>query len=895
MNTEKKRQLKGSVLFTVVCVMSLLVIFLMSTLVLAASANNRAHKSYSSSQTQYTARTAVDSILAAVGDTTTEGQAFAAAVSSLTSGGSFTVDVNINDASMGSIDKAVVAYAGTKQIYDYSKQEWVTKDLISITADVTLGSETTTLTSYVLKDPAVSSAERPGFMTMGNAGTTNQTSSLGGQYFGVGDNWMTKQYIETPPIGDPVTLTDKKYLTNKDYTAGNGSLMEAPFTVDGNYSSNVNIKILVPIKGMGVTIWGNLTFQNGGFDFYSVNLTNSDSYSFNQIPFLYVDGELSYSSNFRLGDGSFPLNVFVGSINAPTNTFDMHADVYCMDADKTTYLSANSNKLYSWAASVVSGGVNYNKFGGNFFSKGSLATNNSTSFEGDVRAEGDVTINGNTIITGDLVVGGKLTINGSLTVNGNIYATTVTGNNVTAGAKTLKTEYTEEDVDVPLIHVTNAVIEHEYWNESNAECWIKASALTDPNLTITMTDSNADGIADAAYNCNGGIIKSEKTGTLYTDYYYSGINWDESAVFDKTYSQHVYKDATGNIVAYTDNYTDATPIYKDATGTVIDASVLYNLADMYYGSKPVVDPSVYKTLKSQEIYPAYAEKAILLGLEELSDGAGGTIDKSQTQLLKTIYDLMSNWNFEGTSVKEIPSSVDVTTNVYNSEATIPKNADGEAEITSSCTLSGSISGNNLKDSTIYVTPPDNGSIWIKLSNTTFMNGVKIIVDDTSANHGTVNFFVEGNVSFNGNGSRIITEKYKELFDSNTPFQINIYDGLKVTGVTEAPIPNIYIYSGNTGASFTIGNMFLMTAYMQAPFMEFSGGDFGEITNDIYYDGANIRNYVSTFRGNIGCVNAKAGSFSNDWTNLYIADSASTVIVQDGLGQHTYASVDYTAY
>ena len=66
MKTENKKTLRGSVLFTVVCVMALLVIFLTGTLALASASNNRAHKSYASSQASYTAKAAITSFTEAM-------------------------------------------------------------------------------------------------------------------------------------------------------------------------------------------------------------------------------------------------------------------------------------------------------------------------------------------------------------------------------------------------------------------------------------------------------------------------------------------------------------------------------------------------------------------------------------------------------------------------------------------------------------------------------------------------------------------------------------------------------------------------------------------------------------------------------------------------------------
>ena len=63
MKTENRKTLRGSVLFTVICVMALLIIFLTGTLALASASSNRAHKSYASSQASYTARAAIDAFV----------------------------------------------------------------------------------------------------------------------------------------------------------------------------------------------------------------------------------------------------------------------------------------------------------------------------------------------------------------------------------------------------------------------------------------------------------------------------------------------------------------------------------------------------------------------------------------------------------------------------------------------------------------------------------------------------------------------------------------------------------------------------------------------------------------------------------------------------------------
>ena len=68
MKTEKNRKLKGTVLLAVVATMALLIIFMGTTLILASAANNRAHKSYATSQAEYTAQAAIKAFTTALKD-----------------------------------------------------------------------------------------------------------------------------------------------------------------------------------------------------------------------------------------------------------------------------------------------------------------------------------------------------------------------------------------------------------------------------------------------------------------------------------------------------------------------------------------------------------------------------------------------------------------------------------------------------------------------------------------------------------------------------------------------------------------------------------------------------------------------------------------------------------
>lgn len=947
MNKNNNRRVKGSVLFTVVSVMSLLIIFLMGTLVLATSANKRAYKSYSSSQTQYTARAAVDSILAAVGDSSADGRALASAIRSLdnVTDAPINVTVNMGGNGIGRVTDAKIALIDKEYpIYDSVDQEWVKCKRYSITAEVELGNETTTVTSYVLCDAPTGSGGGGGggFTTSGGvAGAGNHTSAVGGTYIALG-NAATKQYIGTNPVtGAGFTLEDKLYLSDNGrgfdaagnpvtpYTFGNYYLTEAPFVIDGSMQMNSKATFLIPKAGNGVAIWGDLKFGNYAPEIVSVNMDNSDSdlttpgvqsYSFNTMPYLYVDGKISTDSNLHLGSGDLPLNIFCGYIEpGQFNSCDIKADVFCYDADKTTVLGANGGggHLYRWSSSVVNKGVTYDYVGGNFYSKGNLKINTGTTMEFggaavgqsvNVNVEGNVDIQGNTKIYGNLVVGGNLNISNGATldVTGSIYANTITGSGVTVGSKTLKPNVQSNIYDA--VAAKNVKIYgNEGWSPTRPYAWLKQDALADSSFTINDETVNVNGTDYVFKNFNEGMVQDPSTGK---DYVIETFDNPPDMTTPKTYEV----------------LTDIT------TGEILTEAQAYDMGEMSYNGK-TVDPISDYIATGSTIFPDYAEKDVILGLTQLSG-----IPVEDTKVLDTVKAISEKQLSPAEFETAIPGNVDVSTVVSCSSL-----ADG-AEITDSCTLTGS----TFKQ-TIYITPPENGELWIKLKDVTINDTSKIIVRDVKKSYnavgqvdsvqklnGKVNFFVEGTLNFAASNNALVTESYDQIL-SNTNIDIwtgtdvnlstaaagvNAYSDADIIDITNtalwnspssvkavnAPAPNIYIYSSNefNNAEMTdpknkvmIENLPRITAYIKAPYLQFSGVDFGNVGNKIYYNNADAKSYAGV--GNrcvIGCVVCYEAALTNDWMNVYIPENntvAPPIIAGGGLGTHTYQAVDYLMY
>lgn len=422
MKTEKRKRLKGSVLFTVVSVMSIMIIFMTATLAVAAAANRRARKTYSSAQSSYTARTAIDSILAAVGTD----KEFSKAVRSLKLNEEMDIIVNVNNPSMGRVENAKIKFVGTKTVFDPDEtvNTWVTRNLYNITADVTIGGETTRISTNILQDPPQGEGGGGGaaFLTWGGAKIDNHTYAWGGTYVGMGQ-WGDKtwnnnlDYItwrnEQQKL---VVLENKEYLTHENYHFQNDMAIEAPMVINGNIDAQNTVSVYYTYNGYGIDnpgiqVWGNFDVGNNKVqakftkELRDVLTTDMD---FMQVPYMYVDGILSAPNNFTIGEKGIPYNIFCGNFFMKSNDMNLYADMYCMDEDNVTVFSGSNSKLYQWTDSVATGGTGYPSVGGNFYSKGSVIVKSNLNIAGNMIVEGDLSIYGSLTVGGSLVVGGKL-------------------------------------------------------------------------------------------------------------------------------------------------------------------------------------------------------------------------------------------------------------------------------------------------------------------------------------------------------------------------------------------------------------------------------------------------------------------------------------------------------
>lgn len=426
MSTKNRKQ-NGSVLLTVVFVMSILIVFLFGTIALAMAANNRAHVNYSSAQTGITARAVAQSAIKAIGNGTDQGKAYAKAIGKMESGDKLKVGVDLsgsNANTMGHVDDVEISYAGTKKYYDILKEEWLERDVLKFTASVNMAGVQSSSSIYVIKhfeeDSDSNNSGGAGFVTTAGANLTCQTNLWGGSY------------ITLPKLAEAELYQYTNSHTNRGYgdvtqtgqafrLSNSGAVIEADLYVNNNVYTENWSGVIYPTSGTGVTILGDLYFHNNAIDHFSYVYNGpKDNLEFNKVPFLYVDGKISGGDGkVKLGNGSvdeksqFPFNVFCGSIEATHQDNQISASIYCMDDDGNSTIKGGKadSDLYIWSNSVVTQaktGANKNVVNGEVCSNGNLTLGNCV-IKGDVRVRGNLTIDGTVTVHGNVVVGGNIT------------------------------------------------------------------------------------------------------------------------------------------------------------------------------------------------------------------------------------------------------------------------------------------------------------------------------------------------------------------------------------------------------------------------------------------------------------------------------------------------------
>ncbi len=836
-------KLKGTVLYTVVSVLMVLIVFLMGTLALAATANNRAMNNYNSAQTQTTAKAAVEAVMSAMQNNASVATAAAGVDEShplLTLEG-----ITFEDGSLGTVDFATIEYAGKKWIYeddtesdDYGKM--VEKTVVKISATVSQGKESSTVSVYVLKDssPAVpNDGNNNGFVSTGSASTDNHVSAFGGTYLGF-----------DAAYADPNNIL----LSDIDFKFVNGEAIETDMQINGNfYVNNGSMTLVIKEPGSGLTVWGNMGL-NKEFYVRSVNattatFTSSDARSYREIPYIYVENNLAVNfDNGGIGSSDIPLNIFCGDIDINGNgSKTIYADIYCYDPTAVSEFTpgGGNSLLYKWVATVVDpSGSEKEVSAGNFYSKGSLKIgSNGATFDGNVVVGGDVTIDATTTIKGNLTVGGTLYANNKLTVNGTIYCDDIRdyGGTNTAGlvpdvdtTKTIKGHYEVKpgytyEVKQAVYSKTLTIV-HDGWTEYNAWGWAKEDGT----------------VIERIYQDLVGVLQPDDTMLYYQ-------SWDTgytNPIEPPTYE--VYKNSAGDEVE------------AEEAGTWVDTQYFNAAGDLL--ASPVIIPKEY-------------EKDVILGKEVLA-GHDSTDD---SKIITTVNDVLTSSTNPYNTLHEIPSTylADVEANDFTLGGSVTEVAgvikqDGSKYIiTGSCTIGG-----NLNQQTVEFKVPTGQEIWVKVKGMNCANNCQFIQDDSDPNYrGTVNLLLTGDLKFTGNNNpSITTTTVQSLLSAGDAFQIYTNSAYAVADVPTIHGVNLNIYADTNAHELYFQNSTTITANIKAPYLTItiaSGGGRAPSNSHIYYNGFDVLSDANSKNlGCIGCCIIKEFYSQNNWTLLYVGRS-----------------------
>lgn len=394
----KNKKAKGSVLYTVVSVMMIMTVFIFAALALASASNKRAFNTYANNQTQYTARSVVDSICKAL----ETNENFSSSFSSLNKGDTKNVTVDLPEAEMGSAVKATVTNIGVGADFGINSP----KPVYKISANVKMLGRENTFALYVLADYAkTTSPFKYSLVSLKDAEFSNHFSTLGGSNFGIHEG-----------ISTPLQLNNDIVLNG--FTGINGSAIL-------NTSS---IKISNP--GEGFYINGDLLMVNNG---QKISSEVSNIVPYKQIPYVYVEGNMDYgaSTGIDIGDQNHPVNVYAGSIANFSEGDRFFGDVYLLDEHKyesgiekglsNFVLSGDASGLYSWTGNLVNkrNGNGSNYVGGNLYSKGKILLsamgNGDYIFGNDIISDEfqidannfnatSITLNGATVVKNDFTI-----------------------------------------------------------------------------------------------------------------------------------------------------------------------------------------------------------------------------------------------------------------------------------------------------------------------------------------------------------------------------------------------------------------------------------------------------------------------------------------------------------
>ena len=750
---EKKGKVGGSVLFTVIVVMMVLVVFLMGTLGLASAANKRAQNSYTSSQAQYTARMAVESVLAAMQNDAD----VAERVYKLRANTPINVDISTDRLATagttgdayGRIQSCTIENIGKD--YYYVDDKWDGRDIIKITATVQLGTQDSTVSAYILKkekDSVVNntpSGGGGGLVTAGDATFGTKVSVFGGAGINLGNRWRN---LDPADALRGYSFDGSANFSSQDTTS---LQWEAPYVVNGSFTADGSGAALVfPKLGSGFTFWGNFNFNNQiaitSGNPAVLNAGSSAALNYTDIPYIYVEKTLTVTNGAKgvNVNHQIPLNILCGNTCIIT-TDPIYANLYMMndntpDFEKVekqvywpefkiekyaNYINFNQGSLLSnWTYQLINGVDNPTEHvGGSIYAQDELcidADNQKGVVEGNLVVDDDLLISTQEfVVEGDLVVKGKLKItNGRIKVGGKFYHNNQAGD-----------DYTDKVFD----------------------------------------STGATALTPDAYDSSKGYP------SYMTREYVLGLT-------DETYTG---KDASGKNVTLARQFVNT---LQDTMSTAMDPykNAYYGLPTTAYGGK------VDSWWQKYSVDPTSAAGMDVRAYEP--NDAVNTPNGKEIVIANTEIAVLRSGNYDGVNIRVVPDDSHPSIWLIVDDNVSFGNMNGyRGFIFEDCGAAVA----EITNGTDVKLNKDGNPAYQVTSTGTYADYVKKDVADANGEFQgkySLNMLLRGFVRMNKAG--LMTRHYVSLAETGTNFQIYNAYGKPDTGIYKAERPNIYVYSAN---------------------------------------------------------------------------------------------------
>lgn len=378
----RKNKLNGSVLYTVVAVMMIMTVFIFATLTLASAANRRAFNSYANNQTQYTARSVVDSMMKILRENGS------AAVGSVDCD---MLNASI-DSSMGEVTSAEIKALDTianleKAGYNFGlnlsadkKNKYI---VYKLSATVKMLGQENTVSLYCYNGKE----DNPPLFK-------NALTIMGNVDFAPCDT--------IPVYGDVYTSIDNPVDVNVGKTNSQPLFINGAYGTKGNLllygGGNAGLRVNVDDFNKGVYVDKNVGLLGNSMRSELKFVKDVNNVSYTTLPYVFINGtfggdfvdsenisQTSGKQNYMsIGDSNHPFIFMADSLGGQgaQDQFNAYGDVYLYSQTTPSYIMVNSESsgvesgVHSWNTGKVDAASPNGNFytGGNIYSMGVLNT-----------------------------------------------------------------------------------------------------------------------------------------------------------------------------------------------------------------------------------------------------------------------------------------------------------------------------------------------------------------------------------------------------------------------------------------------------------------------------------------------------------------------------------------